>query len=111
MSGLVDATLGFCFQGLDALEVAVAGPGGPGRTFTAYFDAPYVEHTLGDGFAVRSAGYLLTCKAADAAGLRPDQSALLVAGREFIVAAVRPVGPGLAEVDLVATDELTREAD
>lgn len=107
MSGLLDDTLDFFFQGLDAREVSATLEGGAERVFSAYFDAPYAEHALGDGFAVESAGYLLTCRTADAAGLRRDVSTVRVDGRSFVVAAVRPGGAGVTEIDLVDPDEVT----
>lgn len=107
MTLLPSNTVDFFFQGLDSVEATATLSDGSERAFSAYFDAPYAEHGLGDGFSLESAAYLLTCKARDAAGFRRDETVVEVGGRSFVVAAVRPDGAGLAEVDLVDPDEVT----
>jgi len=107
VTGILGDTLEFFFQGLDACEVSATLADGSTRTFRAYFDAPYAEHALGDGFSLESAGYLLTCKTADTAGFQRDETVVEVDGRSFVVAAVRPGGAGLAEVELIDPDEVS----
>ena len=100
-------TVDVFFLGLDAREVSATLPGGTVRTFSAYFDEPFADHALGDGFDMESAGYELTCRASDAAGFVRDETVVDVAGRQFVVVRVRRDGAGIAVVDLIDPYEVT----
>lgn len=108
MTALLD-DLPFFFDGLDAQDVRVRLTNGEERTIRAYFDAPYQAHELGVDYTFQTADYALTCMAADVADFECDRTTVVIDGAEYVVAAVKSDGAGLAEVVLTNPAEVVVE--
>ncbi len=82
-----------------ALEAVVTPRGGVSRSIRGIFDEPYLNAQIGE-YEADSSDPRLTCKAADVADLRREDSAVIEGRTYYLLTDPQPDGTGFAVLRL-----------